>query len=156
MWRGQRRPATVRLVAPCLVTGATSKSGPRRYWSSTPTHAGSSGNSNHSGRIVGAPKALTLAASSRKYGRSSSARTRTYLPPGGHDEEEHELDDEPAHPMVPAIYLEFEDRFQKDRFDVDPKDRWATEGEEGHGLLDMGKMMEGHRPVRRSQRVAQV
>ena len=52
--------------------------------------------------------------------------------------------------------LEFEDRFEKDRFDVDPKDRWATAGEEGHGLLDMGKMMEGHRPVRRSQRVAKL
>ena len=75
---------------------------------------------------------------------------------GEEDDEEHELDDEPAHPMVPEIYLEFEDRFQKDRFDVDPKDRWATEGDEGHGLLDMGKMMEGHRPVRRSQRVAKV
>ena len=75
---------------------------------------------------------------------------------GEEDKEKHELDDEPAHPMVPEIYLEFEDRFEKDRFDVVPKDRWATEGEEGHGLLDMGKMMEGHRPVRRSQRVGKV
>ena len=58
--------------------------------------------------------------------------------------------------MVPEIYSEFEERFEKGRFDVDPKARWATEGDEGHGLLDMGKMMEGHRPVRRSQRVAKV
>jgi hypothetical protein len=37
----------VRLVAPCVVTGATRYLGPRTYWSFTPTQLGSSGNSYH-------------------------------------------------------------------------------------------------------------
>merc|ERR1712046_532139 len=52
------------LVAPCLVTGATSNSEPNRYSSSMPKAWLSCGNSHQSGRAVGTPRAVTLAANS--------------------------------------------------------------------------------------------